>query len=409
MKITKLIKNSPIIAGMYYSFRRLRHSMIFRSYRRTTKIQKDMILLNNFNGRGYGDNPKAIAEAFHALYPKIRLVWAYRRESDRLSLPEYIEGVRFRTPEYFRSMAEAKVWIFNVIPPGGTKKRKGQIYVQTWHGDRPLKKILKDAAADSPKYRRTSERVDSEQNMCDYFISGSAWFSRAWRRATGYTGEILEYGMPRNDCLVNYEDPLNQERVRVFKERYQIDPDAMVLLYAPTFRDHSLNDEAIDNQLDLNEIMEHLKEKYQKEWICLVRGHRGVRLVVNGNEQNYVDVTSYPDMSDILMTSDMLITDYSSCAGDYALLHRPIILYQEDFKDYTEKDRTLYFRMHETPYLICHDMAGIHNLIDSLTDSLVHNNCEEILSLYEVNETGHSAETVCHIIRKQMEVADESE
>ena len=36
------------------------------------------------------------------------------------------------------------------------------------------------------------------------------------------------------------------------------------------------------------------------------------------------DATAWEQMSELLLVSDMLITDYSSCGGDFALLRRPL-------------------------------------------------------------------------------------
>lgn len=401
MNIRQVVKNSPLLAGMYYAYRRGKYMRKMSRYREV-KTDPKLILFNSFNGRGYGDNPKAIAEAFHRLFPSLKLVWTCRDETDEESLPDYIRPVRFHSDAYFEILATAKVWVFNVLPPSGVTKRKDQIYVQTWHGDRPLKKILNDASEDSRKYQKTSDRVDSEKKYCDYFVSGSAWFSEVWRRTADYPGEIIEYGMPRNDCLVNHEQPENQQRVMRFRKQYGISENTKVLLYAPTFRDHSLNEEIIDIHPNLNEIIAFLEKRDRCEWTCIVRGHHGKGLSVNGSEQAYTDVTAYPDMSDVLMAADLLITDYSSCAGDYALLHRPVIMYQADYQEYTEKDRKLYFRMEDTPYFIARTTDEICALLQSVSEETVYRNCEDILSLYKVHESGNSAETVCRILADRM-------
>lgn len=400
MKLKKIVKNSQVLSGLFYAVRRNIYSISLRRYQRKP-LQNDMVLFNYFNGRGYGGNPKAIAEAFHRMYPDVRLIWTCAGDADRESLPEYIIPVKHQSPEYFRTMAIAKAWVFNVLPPGGIRKRNGQIYVQTWHGDRPLKKILKDAAEGSAKYRNTSDRLSFEDSQCDYFISGSRWFSGVWKRAAGFDGTILEYGMPRNDCLVNADSAESRERAQMVRKKYGIRNDTKVLLYAPTFRDHLLNDSTIENGPDLSGIIRHLKEKDGCEWVCLVRAHSGARLETGSDSDQYIDVTLYPDMSDILLASDLLITDYSSCAGDFALLHRPVILYQQDLDEYENKDRQLYFDMKETPFLTCADQDGFYRLLDSLNQEMICQNCDDILSFYEVVDTGKASEKVCLTIAEQ--------
>ena len=399
MNIKKFVKNSPVLSKLFYTVRRYGYSLILQGYRRHP-IQNDLVLFNNFNGKGYGDNPKAIAEAFHKLYPQMKLVWAVSKDSESETLPSYIRPVKFQSKEYFETMAAAKVWIFNVLLPSGVNKRKEQIYVQTWHGDRPIKKILKDAADDSPKYRKTTDSIDSERKNCDYFVSGSRWFSEVWRSCAEYEGEILEYGMPRNDCLVNEKSEESRMRAKRFKKKHHIPPDTKVLLYAPTFRDHSLNEEGIMIYPDLEGITAYLKEKDQCDWVCVMRAHSAAHFAARID--SCIDVSTDPDMSDVLLSADFLITDYSSCAGDFALRHKPIILYQEDYQDYTEKDRQLYFEMNKTPYLTAHNMPELYNLLDSLNEETVYRNCEDILSFYQVKENGNSGETVCRIIAAKM-------
>lgn len=400
MNIRKFVKNNIVFSRIFYAVRHLTYSRNLLKYSHE-EVRNDLILFNNFNGRGYGDNPKAIADEFHRLFPHMKLVWACAKQNDSDTLPDYIEQVKFQSKEYFHIMAVSKVWIFNVLPPGGTHKRSTQVYVQTWHGDRPLKKILYDAAKDSVKYRRTTDLSYSEKRLCDYFVSGSSWFSAVWRRTSGFEGEILEYGMPRNDCLVHWNTEENRLRAKRFKERHSIPQEVKVLLYAPTFRDHSLNDQAIETHPDLLKIVEYLKGKDSCEWVCIVRAHSGSRFYAGS--QSFIDVTSWPDMSDVLLASDFLITDYSSCAGDFALMQRPVILYQEDFEDYTEKDRKLYFRMEETPYFTAHNMTELFNRIDSLDEKTAVQNCKDILSFYQVKETGNAAEAVCRKIMESIE------
>ncbi len=91
-----------------------------------------------------------------------------------------------------------------------------------------------------------------------------------------------------------------------------------------------------------------------KEWVMLVRAH-AASSGLKGFQDNpsVYDVTGYEDMADLLLISDILITDYStSIGGDYALMKRPCFLFQDDYEDYVKYDRTFYFDIHSSPYLI---------------------------------------------------------
>ncbi|KAA6326554.1 CDP-glycerol:poly(glycerophosphate) glycerophosphotransferase [termite gut metagenome] len=104
-----------------------------------------------------------------------------------------------------------------------------------------------------------------------------------------------------------------------------------------------------------------------------------------------MDVSSYEDMSDLLLISDMLITDYSSSAGDFALLNKPIILYQEDREAYVKEDRTFYFDIDKSPYWVVKNQEELFSKNNNFTDEDVKINCKKVLDFYVTNESGESS------------------
>ena len=48
-----------------------------------------------------------------------------------------------------------------------------------------------------------------------------------------------------------------------------------------------------------------------------------------------INVTFYPDMQELLLVADVLITDYSSALFDFALMKKPVIIYATDIEDYS--------------------------------------------------------------------------
>ena len=149
--------------------------------------------------------------------------------------------------------------------------------------------------------------------------------------------------------------------------------------------------------------MSVLEYKTNKEWICFVRAHSAVKglcgieidgkKVLNGN--------IFEDMSDLMVISDMLITDYSSCAGDFILLKRPVILYQPDRDDYIKEDRKFYFDIDESPYMVARDSEDLIRLVKKLELKEIEKNCNDILKFYGAYETGNaSGAVVDYIISK---------
>lgn len=86
-----------------------------------------------------------------------------------------------------------------------------------------------------------------------------------------------------------------------------------------------------------------------------------------GNSQDndeFIDVTDYPEEKDLLLLADVLITDYSSIMIEYALLNKPIIFYPYDYEYYVKEERGFYFDYMDTvPGPIAHSPQDIVKII----------------------------------------------
>ena len=396
MSIKSIVKNNKILASLAYKLRSVRNKQGLNHYNKLP-VDGDKILFYRPNG-GYGDNPKAVAEYIHTHYPQYKLVWATNEQRYFRSLPDYLKPVLFESNEYFMELATAGAWVCSSTLPYGTVKQKGQLYIQTWHGDKFLKKIANDAAADVSAYKaRTEGRKFCESEICDYYVTGCEWFVPIAASALGYQGAFLRCGMPRNDCLVH----LDTAKCEEIREAIGIAPDVKVLIYAPTFRDYEKSHDAVGSNIDLIAILDALEKKDSCKWICLMRAHTGKQLTLNGGsiaDDRFTDVTTYPDMADLLMISDMLISDYSSCGADFAITGKMVLMYQDDIDQYTSKGRTLYFTREESPYFTASNMDEALEIINRVTEEDIRKNSQGILDFYDSFETGHACEEVSRVI-----------
>lgn len=349
--------------------------------------QKRQILFESFNGRSYSDNPRAISEKMHELFPDYEIIWAFTDpEKIKGSVPEYISTVKRESLNFYRKLSESFCYVVNEAIRYDTPKRKGQIFVQTWHGDRGFKKILYDAWEDG---KRPTPVMD--EKLTDIFIVGSKYASERIKTAFRYSGQTLAYGCPRNDCLIN---PANINQIR---ESIGVAKDKKIVLYAPTLRENS---KVVKGTVNIEELIDHLRSR-GGEWVCLVRAHpKSVGLDVSSKE-NIIDVSSYMDMSDLLMVSDMLITDYSSCAGDFVVKEKPVILAQFDLERYMAEDRTFHVNIEKIGYYIAHSQQELNNYIDQLTDQEFEESCKRVMNFFGTEETGYSSEKVCQWIDEQ--------
>ena len=403
MDIKRIIKRNKFLSRIAYSAREKRSRRLLNKYSRQPLDRKKVFFYRS--GGGYGDNPRAIAEYLHEHYPDIKLVWACGSDFYFSTLPTYVKPVIFESEECYKELATSGAWICSTTLPNGTVKRPGQLYIQTWHGDKFLKKIGNDSAADvdSYKWRRTANKF-CEVTICDYFVTGCDWFVPIAASAFGYRGAFLRCGMPRNDCLVNIDNSKCEE----IKKAVDVAPDVKVLIYAPTFRDYEKAHDVVGSDIDLVSILDALEEKYGCNWICLMRAHAGRHLALGSGQivdKRFKDVTTYPDMADLLMISDMLISDYSSCGADFAITGKMVLMYQDDIEQYTTKGRTLYFSREESPYFTASNMEEALDIINNVTDEEIKNNSKRILDFYDSFEMGHACEEVSRVIVASLEKA----
>lgn len=360
--------------------------------------QDNFVLFQSFDGASYSDNPRFISEKLHEMYPDIKIVWAFKNPATKKDIvPGYVRTIRIDDSiGYYKELASCKVWVnnfsFKYVP-----KRKGQVFIQTWHGDRGFKKILNDSG-----HRKKGNLVsESIKGYCDLAVCGSLFGERTYRTAFGYEGTILMEGTPRDDFLLKPDE----EKIKEIKAKLNVAQNTKLLLFAPTFRQANQlgKTEQKISSIDISKVLDALEKKYGGEWKGILRAHPAVvGLTGNRFDSRIIDATKYEDMADLLLVSDVLITDYSSCAGDFALLGRLLLLYQPDRKEYESIDRTLYFKLEDSPYYIAESQHELEDIILHSSEEATRENCEQILQFYGTKETGKASEIVAEIIHEKV-------
>ena len=350
-------------------------------------VEKNKVYFSCFHGRMYNESPKYICEALHEIYPEGKFVFRLNKAGmQQDDIPPYVIKVKQLSLKMLYHMATAKVIVKNTNFKPYMKKFADQYYVQTWHGDRGYKRIALDAHPDQP------ERYPDNKYM-DLALAGST-FARdiSFRRAFRYDGEILMAGVAKNDILVHPPEGLDQK----VRAKLGIKEGEKVLLYAPTFRDKTSGSRQKAN-FSLKKLKDALENAHGCKWRILVRGHM-LNTGVNGDEGT--DVSLYPDVSELLLISDMLITDYSSIAYDYILLNRPVIHFHADREEYVEESRKFQFDPEELPFIIAHSEEELIKIAVNPPDA--EENCREICDFYGVYESGNAAMQAAEYIRRQL-------
>lgn len=384
----------------------------YNSHTKGVKTDPKKLIFCTFSGRGYSDSPRAIYEYMlrSEKYRDYSFTWIFQQPErfDFLKENERTSVVKWASVPYEKAMAEAKYWIFNYRVSDHIWPKPDQVYVECWHGT-PLKRLGWDLTAGGNVMNTTAEirqKYDLDSAKFQYLISPSPYcsekFTTAWNLAhQGKTDAILEQGYPRNDALLN----ATQADMDAIRQRLHITPaeigDKKVLLYAPTWRDNQHDSNSYGYSYTLGADFDKLRAALGEEYIILFRAHYLVASQFDfAAYAGFVyDVSSYPDINDLYLASDLLITDYSSVFFDYALLRRPVVFYMYDLAAYRDDIRGFYIGLEELPGPIVEtEEALIEAIPAQLSRSGPDAHYEQFLQKFAPFDDGQASRRVVEII-----------
>ncbi|MEG0283910.1 MAG: CDP-glycerol glycerophosphotransferase family protein, partial [Erysipelotrichales bacterium] len=283
-----------------------------------TKPSKKYIMFSSFSGDKFNDSPKAIFD--YLVNEDYILVYSFKNKIDienfNKEYPQHI-AVKYNSFKHYFYLKKAKTWIFNFKTPPYFIKDKDTTFIQTWHGI-PLKRLGCDIINENQRFYRSKQTYQQmvqsyidEGKKADYFIGVSPYCKDKLKSAFKLNdNQFIDIGYPRNYKL--YQD----NNIELIKQELGIEQSKKVILYAPTWRDDSMNLHGFTSDfiLDLDNLVKELGEDY----IVLYRPHYLIKNDINFNNKNIINVAAYQDLTALFLISDLLITDYSSLYFDYA-------------------------------------------------------------------------------------------
>ena len=117
----------------------------------------------------------------------------------------------------------------------------------------------------------------------------------------------------------------------------------------------------------------------EEKWVCLVRAHSLSKGLCVENRKDIIDVSLYPDMTDLLLISDILITDYSSSAGDFILQHKSTILALFDIEDYSRNCRFFNFDLKELKFIKAFSQSKLDVILQNIDDDKIYKTCDDVI------------------------------
>lgn len=294
-----------------------------RSYLRP-QPRENCVYFESFYGRSASDNPRAISAVLARQHPEVVQYWSVTDRS--VAVPDWATPIVEYSREWWRVRAQARLYVINDWLRWTYRPRRGQKVLQTWHGT-----MLKRLARDREVGARARFAALRQGRRWDALLAQNDYSAERFRSSYAFRGPIWVTGYPRNDVLT---DSAAAARVRA---AVGLPAGAKAVLYAPTWRDN--RNDLID-ALDLAGFADQLPEDH----VLLVRGHS--RTLDGGADlaaDRLIDVTTYPDVGELMLVADVLVTDYSSVMFDFVSTDRPMIFYTPDLAHYSDVLRGFYF------------------------------------------------------------------
>ena len=241
----------------------------------------------------------------------------------------------------FKSLAGSR-YIFlndNFFPFAFMKFNEGNTIVQLWHAPGASKKFGGSVEGED---REVLSRISDN---IDYLITTSDKVQDQYCEAFQISrSKIKALGLPRMDYYFENHDLSRLKED--FCNKYNISRDKKIILYAPTFRD----EERFNNVFDfLN--LDKFNRELGDDYVLALRLHPTIRNLFGdeiSSRAGFVNVSDWESEQELMLISDMLITDYSSIMIEYGILNRPIIFFTYDLDSYLKNERGFYYDFKKT-------------------------------------------------------------
>ena len=371
-------------------------------------VQKNKIVFSCFEGGGYGCNPKYIAEEIIRRMEKedekYQLFWLVNDLTKEL--PKEIHKIKNNLWNRAFHLSTAEVWVDNARKNYGTRKRQGQLYIQTWHGQNSLKPVGKLRGVSFSKIARIVTRGDAKQ--IDYFLVDSQWSKNVF--AQSFYGEnFIVIGSPRCDVLLNHRD----EKYREIRKKLKLPAQAKLLMYAPTFRGGSQSGvrDVFEHNITLSfeRLLPALEQKFGGEWYVLLRLHPQLALKMTQmalketDTKHFIDISYQDDMYEYLAATDVFISDYTSAEPEAAFIGIPVFIYADDLDKYIADRGSFLFDIYkELPYPIAKTNEELLANIKQFNLKDYHMMTRKFFEGLGILEDGRASGRVVDIIEEKM-------
>lgn len=364
---------------------------------------KNRVFFSSFGGKQKSDSPLQIYRYMKRKYPEAEVIFHWKQRNgdpvyfiyykmkflflqatSKVVVDNLSAGNMFPINErYSRKLAEVCSYLSG---------RRNQKYVTTWHGS-PLKRIERDT--------KGSTISDCIIRQPMYAILGNTYTADILRHVCFDKTQVELLGSARNDLLVNR----TEKSIIAYKKKLKLPQNKMVALYAPTFRSNiDMTEKYVESSgieqmglIQFDRLFRVLTEKFGGEWVFVCRFHHMSADKVDWERLEtkyagqFINGNRHADIAEYLLCSDILITDYSSCMFDYALLDRPVFLFCHDLEHYRNEERGFYMDISSLPFPVAENFDELCSHIRDFDSDVYLEKLEKMKQAMGYCENGDAA------------------
>ena len=229
-------------------------------------------------------------------------------------------------------------YFFPIYP---VRKRSGVTIIQVWHACGAFKRFGRATLASEWGADEIFLKWVPIHSNYDLTLVSSASIAQIYADAFGQSVETVTavFGIPRTDALAS--SPRRDAAEREMRARLGLTDNRTTILYAPTFRGADLKGARAPELLDIAALHRVLGDQYR----LILRLHPFVKSAMRIPDEArdfVVDASREPDVNEVMLAADILVTDYSSIIFEYSLLNRPMAFLAPDLDAY-ERERGFFF------------------------------------------------------------------
>lgn len=219
--------------------------------------------------------------------------------------------------------------------------RKATKFIQVWHALGAFKRVGYSREdinnKNSLTHKNYTDTIVSSENIVENYAE-----------AFGIDrNKVHPLGIPRTDMFFDKE-----KKEKLKEQIYKTYPNLKgkrVILFAPTFRGQGRKSAHYpEGYMDLYKIYKSL----DKNDVFVLKLHPFIKnqlTIKEDYKDKIIDLTEHKDINELLLITDLLITDYSSVIFEYSFMEKPVIFYVPDLDDYSIS-RSFYYDYDEYIY-----------------------------------------------------------